>query len=63
MASSLFLRLLFDSDILIGSNFNSWYRKLKIIPELERILYVLTDPAPEVLKPNACDAIRVAYQK
>ena len=47
MANTLSLCSLLDSDKLIGPNFNSWYQKLRIVLEHERILYVLTDPALE----------------
>ena len=63
MATTLSLRSLLDSDKLMGSNFNSWYRKLKIILEHERFLYVLTDLAPEEPAPNARSSIRDTYQK
>ena len=63
MASNLLLCSLLDSDKLIGPNFDSWYRKLKIVLEHERILYLITDPAPEVLAPNTHDAVRDTYQK
>ena len=53
MAATLSLRSLLDNDKLMGSNFDSWYRKLKIILEHERILYVVTDPAPKEPALNA----------
>ena len=53
MATTLSLQSLLDNDKLMGPNFNSWYRKLKIILEHERILYVVTDPVPEEPAPNA----------
>ena len=40
------------------TNFDSWYRKLKIILEHERILYVLTDEALEESAVNAPHAMR-----
>ena len=52
MATTLSLRSLLDNDMLMGPNFDSWYRKLKIILEHERILYIVTDPAPEEPVPN-----------
>ena len=63
MATTLSLRSLLDSDKLIGPNFDSWYRKLKIILKHERILYVLIDPAPEEPAPNGRNSIRDTYQK
>ena len=55
MATILSLRLLLDNDKLMGPNFDSWYRKLKIILEHEWIPYVVTDPAPEEPAPNIRD--------
>ena len=63
MASSLTLRIPLDNDKLNGPNFDSWYQKLKIVLEHERILYVILDPAPEEPTANAPRAIRDAYQK
>ena len=63
MATTLLLRSLLDSDKLMGLNFDSWYRKLKIVLEYERILYVLTDPTLEEPAPNAHSTIRDTYQK
>ena len=53
MANTLSLRSLLDSDKLIGPNFDSWYRKLKIMLEYEKILYVFTDQAPKESAANA----------
>ena len=63
MANLLNLYTLLDNDKLNGSNFDSWYRKLKIELEHERILYVILDPAPEELAANASRTIRDTYQK
>ena len=63
MATNLSLRSLLDSDKLRGSNFDSWYQKLKIVLEHERILYVLTDLALEESTPNARSTIRDTYLK
>ena len=63
MATSLSLRSLLDNDKLVGSNFGSWYRKLKIVLEHEWILYVIMDPAPEEPAVNACGIVRDTYQK
>ena len=63
MATTLSLRSFLDNDKLMGPNFDSWYRKLKIILEHERILYVVTDPAPEKPAPNARGTVRDTYQK
>ena len=63
MATTLSLRSLLDSDKLMGLNFDSWYRKLKIILEHERILYVLTDPTSEEPALNARSMIKDTYQK
>ena len=63
MATSLSLRSLLDNDKLVGPNFDSWYRKLKIVLEHEWILYVIMDPAPEEPAANAREIVRDTYQK
>ena len=63
MATTLSLWSLLDSDKLMGSNFDSWYQKLKIVLKHERILYVLTYPVSEEPAPNACSTVRDTYQK
>ena len=63
MANTLSLHMLLDSDKLIEFNFDSWYWKLKIVLEHERILYVLTDLAPEEPAANAPRAMRDTYMK
>ena len=63
MATSLSLRSLLDNDKLVGPNFGNWYRKLKIVLEHERILYVIIDPAPEEPAVNTHGTIRDTYQK
>ncbi|XP_073112279.1 uncharacterized protein [Elaeis guineensis] len=63
IVNTLSLRSLLNSDKLIGLNFDSWYRKLKIILEHERILYVLTDPASEEPATNALHAVKNTYLK
>ena len=63
MANTLLFHSLLDSNKLIKSNFNSWYRKLKIILEYERILYMLTDPPLEESTTNAPRAMRDTYLK
>ncbi|XP_073112257.1 uncharacterized protein [Elaeis guineensis] len=63
MAPNLSLRSLLESDKLRGSNFDSWYRNLKIVLEHERILYMLTDLAPKEFAPNACGAVQDTYLK
>ena len=45
------------------SNFDSWYRKLKIVLKYEQILYVLIDLASKEPTLNACSTIRDTYQK
>ena len=59
MATTLLLRLLLDSDKLMGSNFDSWYQKLKIVLEHEWIQYVLMDPAPKEPTFNARGTIEI----
>ena len=63
MANRLSLRSLLDRDKLVGLNFDSWYRKLKIILKHERILYMLTDPTPKESIANAPHAARDTYMK
>ena len=63
MANTLSLRSLLDSDKLIGPNFDSWYRKLKIMLEHEKILYVFMDQAPEEPAANAPHVARDTYMK
>ena len=63
MSTNLSLRSLLDSDKLSGPNFESWFRKVKIVLEHERILYVIMDPAPEQPASNVRGAVRDTYQK
>ena len=63
MATMLSLRSLLDSDKLNGFNFNSLFRKLKIVLEHERILYILNDPALELPNINTYSSERDTYQK
>ena len=63
MANTLSLHLLLDGDKLIGPNFDSWYRKLKIILEHKRIFYVIMDPESEEPALSARGALRDIYQK
>ena len=63
MATFLSLQSLLDNDKLVGSNFDSWYQKLKIVLEHEWILYVLMDPTPEEPAANAHGTVRDTYQK
>ena len=63
MANTLSLHMLLDSDRLIEPNFDSWYRKLKIILEHERILYILMDQGPEESVVNAPCTMRDTYMK
>ena len=63
MASSLSLHSLSDSEKFMRLNFDDWYWKLKIVLKHDRILYVITDLAPEVLVSNADATIKDTYQK
>ena len=63
MASNLSLCSLLDSDKLIGSNFDNWYQKSRIVFKYERILYMTMDLVPQVLAPNADVIVRDTYQK
>ena len=63
MATHMSLRTLLDNEKLNGPNFDSWYRKLRIVLEHERIIYVLNDPAPEEPPITARGTARETYQK
>ena len=63
MATNMSLRSLLDNDKLMGSNFDSWYRKLRIVLEHERTIYEINDPAPEEPPLNAHGIARDTYQK
>ena len=63
MASNFLLRSLLDSDKLIGSNFDTWYQKLRIVLKHERILHVIIDLALKVPALNKDATVRDTYQK
>ena len=42
--------ILLKENILTGTNYIDWYRKLKIILKAERMLYILTDE--EIKEPH-----------
>ena len=63
MFSNLSLRSLLDNEKLKGPNFDSWYQNLRIVLEHERILYVITDPTPELPPIDAQNLVRDAYLK
>ena len=63
MTNTLSLRSLLDNEKLMGSNFDNWYQKLKIVMEHEWILYMLIDPAPKEPASNAHGLARDTYQK
>ena len=63
MSSNLSLRSLLDSDILKDPNFDSKYRKLRIVLEHEQILYVITDLAPKLPPIDARSSVKDAYLK
>ena len=63
MANTLTLHSLLDSDKLTRPNFNSWYRKLKIVLEYEKILYILTNEAPKESVANTFHTARDTYIK
>ena len=63
MASNLSLWSLLDSEKVTELNFDNWYRKLKIVQEHERILYMIMDSAPEGPTPNAWGTIWDTYLK
>ena len=57
------LRSLLDNDELLDPKLDSWYRKVKIALEHERILYVIQDPAPKEPAPDDCSLVRDTYLK
>ena len=63
MANTLSFHSLLDSNKLTEPNFDSWYQKLKIVLEHEKIWYVLTNQAPEEPATNAPRAARDTYIK
>ena len=63
MSSNLLLRSFLGSDKLKDPNFDSWYQKLRIVLEHERILYMITDPTPKVPPASARGSIRDTYLK
>ena len=63
MASNLSFWSLLDSEKLIESNFDNWYRKLKIILEREWTLYVIMDLALKKPAFNAWGTIWDTYLK
>ena len=63
MSTNLSLQSLLVNDKLIGPNFNSWYRRFRIILEHEWILYVITNLAPELPPVGARNSIRDALLK
>ena len=63
MSTNLLLQSLLDNDKLMGPNFDSWYRRLKIVLEHEKILYVITNLVPEEPTPNVRIEVRDTYQK
>ena len=63
MATTLLLQSLLDSDKLMELNLDSWYQKLKIVLEHERILYVLINSVPKEPASNARSTVQDTYQK
>ena len=63
MATNMSLRSLLDNEKLMDPNFDSWYRKLKIMLEHERILYMIIDLAPEKPATNSHGTVKDTYQK
>ena len=63
MATNLSLRSLLDNDRLTGPNFDSWYRRLRIVLENEHLIYVINDEAPEEPPLTVRGVAREAYNK
>ncbi|XP_048447653.1 uncharacterized protein LOC103943722 [Pyrus x bretschneideri] len=63
MVGSTFAKIL-DKHCLEGHNFPSWYRNVKILLTLEKIIYVLDKPLPDIpLGPEATEDERAKYDK
>ncbi|XP_068339046.1 uncharacterized protein [Pyrus communis] len=63
MVGSTFAKIL-DKHCLEGHNFPTWYRNVKILLTLEKIIYVLDKPLPDIpLGPEATEDERAKYDK
>ncbi|KAB2632580.1 hypothetical protein D8674_028827 [Pyrus ussuriensis x Pyrus communis] len=63
MVGSTFAKIL-DKHCLEGHNFPSWYRNVKILLTLEKIIYVLDKAPPDIpLGPEATEDERAKYDK
>ncbi|KAB2602882.1 hypothetical protein D8674_003887 [Pyrus ussuriensis x Pyrus communis] len=63
MVGSTFAKIL-DKHCLEGHNFPSWYRNVKILLTLEKIVYVLDKAPPDIpLGPEATEDERAKYDK
>ncbi|KAB2600705.1 hypothetical protein D8674_038436 [Pyrus ussuriensis x Pyrus communis] len=63
MVGSTFAKIL-DKHCLEGHNFPTWYRNVKILLTLEKIIYVLDKPLPDIpLGPEAIEDERAKYDK
>ena len=63
-SNTLSLRSLLDKEhILTGTNFQEWYRRLRIVLRQERKYYVLETPLPQEPPQNASRAEKEAYKK
>ena len=62
--STISLRNLLDKEhILTGTNFQEWYRRLRIVLHQERKFYVLEEPLPTVPTQGAVREVVEAYRK
>ncbi|XP_048446201.1 uncharacterized protein LOC125480030, partial [Pyrus x bretschneideri] len=63
MVGSTFAKIL-DKHCLEGHNFPTWYHNVKILLTLEKIIYVLDKPLPDIpLGPEATEDERAKYDK
>ncbi|KAM1523009.1 hypothetical protein ACFX10_013070 [Malus domestica] len=63
MVGSTLVKIL-DKHYLEGHNFPSWYRNVKILLTLEKIVYVLDKAPPRIpLGPEATEDERAKYDK
>ena len=64
MSTNTSLRSILEKDnLLVGSNYLEWYRKLKIVLKSERKLYVLTDTEPKTPHNRSSESDIIAYNQ
>ena len=63
MFSNVNLRSILDNNKLINPNFLDWFRNLKIVLMIEKIVYVLNRSLPKCPHVDASNSDQNAYQK